>query len=67
LDQSCEKCRSNTQSRGKKNEYPTYSKRKTKWNGHILRTNCLIKHVIQENIRGTNKRERRRQQLLDDF
>jgi hypothetical protein len=42
-----------------KKEYPTYSKRKTKWIGHILRTKYLIKHVVQENTKGKNRRERR--------
>jgi hypothetical protein len=39
--------------------------------GHILRRNCLLKHVIEgkieEKIEGTGRRGRRRKQLLDDL
>ena len=38
---------------------------------HILRRNCLLKHVIARKIEGrievTGRRGRRREQLLDDF
>ena len=38
--------------------------------GHILRRNCLLKHVIERKrerkIQGSGRRERRRNQLLDD-
>ena len=38
---------------------------------HILRRNCLLKHVIEGEIEGrievTRRRGRRRKQLLDDF
>ena len=40
-------------------------RRKANWNGHILRRNCLIKHVIEEKREGTGRRGRRRKQLLD--
>jgi hypothetical protein len=51
-------------------EYATYSKRrKANWIGHILRRNCLLKHVIEGKIEGrtevTGRRGRRRKQLLD--
>jgi hypothetical protein len=46
-------------------------KRKANWIGHILRTNCLLKEVIEGNIKGrievTKRRGRRRKQLLDDL
>jgi hypothetical protein len=46
-------------------------KRKAKWIDHILRRNCLIKHVIEGKIEGTVKvtgrQGRRRKQLLDDL
>jgi hypothetical protein len=42
-------------------------RRKTNWIGHILRRNCLLKHIIEGRISGTRKRGRRRKQLLDDF
>jgi hypothetical protein len=40
-------------------------RRKANWIGHILRRNCLIKHVIEEKREGTGRRGRRRKQLLD--
>jgi hypothetical protein len=35
-------------------EYPTYNKQKgtLQWIGHILRSNCLLKHVIERKIEG---------------
>jgi hypothetical protein len=43
----------------------TIRRRKANWIWHILRRNCLLKHIIEENIRGTRRRGRRRMQLLD--
>jgi hypothetical protein len=47
----------------------TIKRRMAKWIGHILRRNCLLKHVIegkiQERIKVTERRGRRRKQLLD--
>jgi hypothetical protein len=41
------------------------------WTGHILRRNCLLKHVIEGKIEGrikmTGRRGIRRKQLLDDL
>jgi hypothetical protein len=41
------------------------------WIGHILRRNCLLKHVIEGRAEGriemTGRRGRRRTQLLDDL
>ena len=46
-------------------------KRKADWIGHILRTNCLLKQVIEGKIKGeidvTRRRGRRRKKLLDDL
>jgi hypothetical protein len=46
----------------------TIKRRKANWIGHILRRNCLLKHVIEgkleERIEMTG---RRRKQLLDDL
>ena len=46
-------------------------RRKTNWIGHILRRNCILKHVIDGKIAGriesTGRRGRRRKQLLDDL
>jgi hypothetical protein len=45
--------------------------RKVNWIGHMLRRNCLIKHVIRREIdvriEVTVRRGRTRKQLLDDF
>jgi hypothetical protein len=47
----------------------TIKRRKANWIGHILRRNCLLKHIIEGQIEGriqvTGKRGRRRKQLLD--
>jgi hypothetical protein len=49
----------------------TIKRRKANWIGHILRRNCLLKHVIEgkleERIEMTGRRGRRRKQLLDDL
>ena len=45
----------------------TIKERKTNWIGHILRSNCLLKHVIEVQTDMTGRRGRRRKQLLDDF
>ena len=46
-------------------------KRKATWIGHILRRNCLLKHVIEGKIKGqievTRRRGRRRKKLSDDL
>jgi hypothetical protein len=47
------------------------SERKANWIGHILRRNCLLRQVIEGNIKGgievTGRRGRRRGKLLDDL
>jgi hypothetical protein len=47
------------------------SKRKTNWIGHILCSNCLLRQVIEGNIKWgievTERRGRRRRKLLDDL
>jgi hypothetical protein len=47
------------------------SKRKPYWIGHILGRNCLLRQVIEgeikEVIEMTGRRERRRRKLLDDL
>ena len=44
---------------------------KANWIGHILRRNCLLKHVIEGKIKGemevTRRRGRRCKKLLDDL
>jgi hypothetical protein len=49
----------------------TIKRRKANWIGHILRRNCLLKHMIEGKLEGridmTGRRGRRRKQLLDDL
>jgi hypothetical protein len=45
----------------------TIRRRKANWIGHILRRDCLIKHIIEGKIIGTRRRGRRLMQLLDDL
>jgi hypothetical protein len=51
----------------KRNIQHTTGLRKANWIGHILRMNCLRKHVMEKKIEGTVRRGRRRKQLLDDL
>jgi hypothetical protein len=48
----------------------TIQGRKANWIGHILRRNCLLKHVTEGKLEGRTemmgRRGRRRKQLLDD-
>ena len=49
----------------------TIKGRKDNWIGLILRGNCLLKHIIEENIEGgikvMERRGGRRKQLLDNI
>jgi hypothetical protein len=49
----------------------TIQRRKANWIDHILRRNCLLKHVIEgkleRRIEMTGRRGRMRKQLLDDL
>jgi hypothetical protein len=46
----------------------TIKSRKANWIGHILRRNCLLKHVIERKLEGRIEMiGRRRKQLLDDL
>jgi hypothetical protein len=49
----------------------TIKSRKANWIGHILRRNCLLKHVIEGKLEAriemTGRRGRRGKQLLDDL
>ena len=42
-------------------------KRKANWIGHIVRRNCLLKQVIEGEIKGEMLVTRRRKKLLDDL
>jgi hypothetical protein len=52
-----------------RNNLHTIKRREANWIGHILRRNCLMKHIIEGKIEGrtevTERRGRRRKQLLD--
>jgi hypothetical protein len=54
-----------------RNILQTIKRRNAKWIGHILRRNCLLKHVIEGKIEGrievTERGGRRSEQLLDDL
>jgi len=56
---------------GEMNILHTMCRRKANWIGHILRRNCLLKHVIEGKIEGrievAVRRGRRNKQLLDDI
>ena len=47
----------------------TVKRRKANWIGHVLRRNCLVKHLIELKVEGrrkmTGRRGRKREQLLD--
>ena len=50
---------------GECNVLHAMKRREANRTGHILRTNCFIKHFIEGKIRRSRRRERRRKQLLD--
>jgi hypothetical protein len=54
-----------------RNILQTINRKKANWIGHVLRRNCLLKHVIEGKIEGRievrRRRGRRRKQLLDDL
>jgi hypothetical protein len=54
-----------------RNSLQTIKRRKANWIGHVLRRNCLLKHVIERKREGriepTGRRGRRCKQLLDDL
>jgi hypothetical protein len=53
-----------------RNILQTIKRRTAKWIGHILRRNCLLKHIIEGRIEGrievTESRRRRRKKPLED-
>jgi hypothetical protein len=44
---------------------------KANWTGHVLRMDCLLKHVFEGKVEGkaegTERRVRRHKQLLEDL
>ena len=71
LDRSCVKHEVLHRTSEKRHILHTVKRRKPNWIGHILRRNCLIKHIIEGKIEGdielTGRRGRKRNQLLDGF
>ena len=57
--------------RKERNILQTIKRKKANWIGHVLGTNCLLKHVIdgkiEVRIEATERRGRRREKLLDDL
>jgi hypothetical protein len=43
------------------------NRREANWIWHILRKNCLLKHVTGRYVKGNRRRGRRRKLLLDDL
>ena len=54
-----------------RNILQSIKRRKASWIFHILRRNCLLRHVIKGTIEGrtevTGRQERRSKQILDDL
>jgi hypothetical protein len=54
-----------------RNVLQTMNVRKANWIGHILRRNCILRHVIEGNVEGgievTGRRGRRYKKLTDDL
>jgi hypothetical protein len=62
------RCYTVSRKEGRRKEYPTYhKKKKANCIGHILRSNCLLKHANEGKVEVTGRRGRRRKQLLDDI
>jgi hypothetical protein len=57
--------------RDKEERNVVHTIKKSNWIGHILRRNCLLKHVTEGQMEGrmemTGSQGRRRKQLLDDL
>jgi hypothetical protein len=53
--------------KGEWNILYTIKRRKANWTGHILRRNCLLKHVIEVKIDERRRGRRRHKQLLDEL
>jgi hypothetical protein len=54
----------------KKGVIRTIKRRKANWIGHILRRNCLLKHILESKQRyglGMRRQGRRRKQLPNDL
>jgi hypothetical protein len=67
LDRSCEKCRSIANSEGGRKILHKIKITKVNWIRHLLRRNCLLKHIIEGQLEVMGRRRRRLKQLLDCF
>ena len=71
LDRSCKKWRTLGRVKEERNVLHTIKRRKANRIGHILRRNCLLRHVIEGKIEGmievTGRRGRRRNKLRYDI
>jgi hypothetical protein len=67
LDRSCEKRRSITSSKGKRNTLHTIKRRTANWIRHILRTNCLLKHATEEKIEDRIKRREDEEEEVSSY
>jgi hypothetical protein len=45
----------------------TIKRRKANWIGHILRRNCLLKHVIEEKLEGRMEMTGRREEDVSSY
>ena len=53
--------------KAERNFLHSIKRRNANWIGHNLRRNCLLKHVIEGKIEGTESEGRRCKQLLNDL
>jgi hypothetical protein len=71
LDRSCENAEVLLRINEQRNILHEIQKRKANWICHILCRNCLLKQVVEGNIKGemevTKRRGRRHKKLLDDL
>ena len=71
LDQLCENEEVIHRAKEKRNILHTINRRQANWIGQVLRRNCLLKHIIEENIEGgikvMERRGGRRKHLINDF
>jgi hypothetical protein len=70
LNRSCEKSKELHRSKEDRNILHTI-KKEDNWTGHILHSNCLLKHVTEGKVDGMievkERRGRRSKQLLDNL
>jgi hypothetical protein len=68
LDRSCDKLRVLHRGKEDRNILHTIKREKASWIGHILHKNCLLKHAMEEKLKGKIEvMERQRRQASDNF